>query len=292
MSRIHVRTCLHATHTSFAALAIAALLSLSGCAPASQHGASRYFEGKALELAIASERGDAKEIARLMKDEGVNPDKIFSSKEGVPLIAWPLRAENLDGLRAMLENGADPNARIVKHLHGEDYHFNNAMVYASKMEDPRYLKLLMEHGGDGNTRNSNNEMLLLQAFIAGNKWKNVQTLVEQGARINEENFGRGDSILSYYAGRGGFKQAYWLIEHGADPTLPTTSVIDPAAPPKYAMVEDIYWGITTPDNLPWQKKCQQWLIARGIPRPPMPEHIRRTREAFKFPSREEDIPLL
>ncbi|HBS54502.1 MAG TPA: hypothetical protein DEA38_02070 [Stenotrophomonas sp.] len=265
---------------------------LSGCAPASQHGASRYFEGKALELAIASERGDAKEIARLMKDEGVNPDKIFSSKEGVPLIAWPLRAENLDGLRAMLENGADPNARIVKHLHGKDFHFDNAMVYATGMEDPRYLKLLMEHGGDGNTRNSNNEMLLFQAFISGNKWQNVQTLIEQGARINEQNFDRGDSILSYYTTRGGFKQAYWLIEHGADPTLSTTNLVDPTKPPRTKMVDDIYWEITTPDNLPWQKKCQQWLIARGIPRPPMPEHIRKKREAFKFPSREEDIPLL
>jgi len=37
--------------------------------------------------------------------------------------------------------------------------------------------------------------------------------------------------------------------------------------------------------------CQQGLAERGIPRPPMSEQIRREREAFTFPSREEDIPL-
>ncbi|HBS54504.1 MAG TPA: hypothetical protein DEA38_02080 [Stenotrophomonas sp.] len=275
------------------ALLAAILVLLCSCAPASQHGASRYFEGKALELAIASERGDAKEIARLMKDEGVNPDKIFSRKEGVPLIAWPLRAENLDGLRAMLENGADPNARMVKKIEGKDFRFNNAMVYAAKMEDPRYLKLLLQHGGDGSTRNSNNQILLFQAFMAGNKWQNVKALVENGAKVNEENYaGGGDSILSLYTGRGGFEQAYWLLQHGADPTLPTEDLVNPEAPPRTQMIEDIYWEITTPDNLPWQKKCQQWLADRNIPRPPMPEHIRKKREAFKFPSREEDIPLL
>ena len=58
------------------------------------------------------------------------------------------------------------------------------------------------------------------------------------------------------------------------------------------IAEHIFWGITTPDLLPWQKKCQLWLVARGIPRPPMPKGIRDKREAFGFPTKEEDIPLL
>jgi len=237
-------------HLVLPALLTTVLILLSACAPQSLHGAEAYFEGKALELAVASGRGDAETIKRFMKDEGVNPDKIFSSRDGIPLLAWPLFTENLNGLRAMLENGADPNAREVRKMNGTEIHFNNVMVYAAKMDDPHYLKLLLKHGGDGNTRNSNNEMLLFQAFIAGNQWQNVRTLIEQGARINEENFGRGDSVLSLYTARGGFKQAYWLIEHGADPTLPTTNLVDPTKPPRTQMVDDIYWEITTPDNLP------------------------------------------
>lgn len=267
-------------------------LHLTSCAASSAHGAGQYFEGKALELAIASEGGDAVAIQRLMKDEGVNPDVEFSKRDGIPLVAWPLRAQNLEGLRAMLENGADPNARQAKMMNGQNVRFDNAMVYAAEMEDSRYLALLLEHGGDPDTRNSNNETLLYQAFISGNQWQNVQLLVENGADINESNRGSADTVLSWYTTRGAFKHAYWLLEHGADPTIMLTPPKVSGKPDRMVMAEHIYWEITTPDLLPWQKKCQQWLIARGIPRPPMPSGIRAKREAFKYPSREEDIPLL
>lgn len=289
-----MRTSLHTMMTK-ALLAAAWLLLFmtNGCAAPSSHGATNYFDGKALELAIASEKGDADTIRRLIKDEGVDPNNTFSSQEGIPLIAWSLRAENLEGLRALLDNGADPNAREFKLVKGRKLGFNNAMVYAAKIDDPRFLELLLKRGGDPNTRNSANETLLLQAFLSGNQWKNIQTLIQHGARINESSLSKGDdTVLSWYTGRGGFNYAYWLLERGADPTIAQRISDDSKTPPRQMMVEDIYWEITTPDLLPWQKKCQQWLIDRGIPRPPMPEHIRRKREAFGFPTKEEDIPLL
>jgi len=277
---------------AYPALLAAALFLIPGCTPQSTHGASDYFKGKALELAVASEQGDADKITRLVKDEGVDPDKVFARDAGIPLVAWPLLAKNLDGLRALLDNGADPNARVYKTVDGRRLGYNNAMVYAAKMDDPRFLELLLKHGGDPNTRNSANETLLLQAFLSGNQWKNVQVLVENGANINESSLKSlgDDTVLSWYTTRGGFDYAYWLLEHGADPAIAKPE--GSSQPGRQKMVEDIYWEITTPDNLPWQKKCQQWLAERNIPRPPMPEHIRRKREAFKFPSKEEDIPLL
>lgn len=270
------------------------LLLVTGCSGTSAHGADGYFEGAALRLAIAAESGDADAIRHLVKDEGVNPDKAFSTRDGIPLIAWPLRARNIEGLKVLLDVGADPNARESKQMNGELIRFDNAMVYAAKMDDPRFLELLLKHGGDPNTRNVNNETLLFQAFISGNQWKNVQTLVKNGADVNGSNRRSlgDDTVLSWYTGRGGFDYAYWLLEHGADPTIPEQVSESSGKSARQLMVEDIYWEITTPDNLPWQKKCQQWLAERNIPRPPMPEHIRRKREAFKFPSREEDIPLL
>jgi len=269
-----------------------ALLLATGCSVSSAHGASDYFDGGALRLAIAAEHGDVESIQRLIKDEKIDPDKTFSNRDGIPLIAWPLRARNIEGLRALLEAGADPNARESKQMNGELIRFDNAMVYAAKMDDPRYLELLLKHGGNPNTRNVNNETLLLQAFLSGNQWKNVQVLVENGANINESSLKSlgDDTVLSWYTTRGGFDYAYWLLEHGADPAIAKPE--GSSQPGRQKMVEDIYWEITTPDNLPWQKKCQQWLAERNIPRPPMPEHIRRKREAFKFPSKEEDIPLL
>lgn len=269
-----------------------ALFLATGCSASSAHRANDYFEGGALRLAIAAENGDVETIQRLIKDEKIDPDKTFSNRDGIPLIAWPLRARNIEGLRALLEAGADPNASESKQMNGELIKFDNAMVYAAKMDDPRFLELLLRHGGNPNTRNVNNETLLLQAFLSGNQWKNVQVLVENGADINESNLKSlgDDTVLSWYTTRGGFDYAYWLLEHGADPAIAKPE--GSSQPGRQKMVEDIYWEVTTPDNLPWQKKCQQWLIERNIPRPPMPEHIRRKREAFKFPSREEDIPLL
>ncbi|HDS1038211.1 TPA: ankyrin repeat domain-containing protein [Stenotrophomonas maltophilia] len=279
-------------HLVLPALLATVLTLLSACVPQSMHGAEAYFEGKALELAVASEQADIEAITHLMKDEGVDPDKIFAREAGIPLVAWPLRAKNLQGLQLLLENGADPNARDVRKMNGQEIHFNNALVYAAKMDDPRFLDALLKHGGDPNTRNSNHETLMYQAFISCNQWKNIQLLVENGARVNEPNLGKNDTVLSLYTGRGGFDYAYWLLEHGADPTISLPPIEGTTQSPRQVMVEDIYWEITTPDNLPWQKKCQQWLADRNIPQPPMPEHIRRKREAFKFPSREEDIPLL
>ncbi|MBT2767892.1 ankyrin repeat domain-containing protein [Stenotrophomonas sp. ISL-67] len=268
------------------------LLALSGCTASSPHGAVDYFDGQALELAIATEGGDTQTIRRLIKDEGVDPDKTFAKRDGIPLVAWPFRAGNLEGLRSLLENGADPNAREVKQVEGRELRFNNAMVYAAKMDDPRFLALLLKHGGDPNTRNSGNETLLFQAFISGNQWENVKLLIENGANINEANRGSADTVLSWYTTRGGFEHAYWLLKHGADPTIMLTPPKVSGKPDRMIMAEHIYWGITTPDLLSWQKKCQQWLVERNIPQPSMPDGIRQKREAFGFPTKEEDIPLL
>ncbi len=275
-----------------ASVAWLTLFLVNGCAASSAHGAADYFDGKVLQLAIASEQGDSDTITRLVSDDGVTPDSAFSREDGIPLLAWPLRARNLDGLRALLKNGADPNARMYKDVDGRRIGYNNAMVYAAKLDDPRFLELLLEHGGDPNTRSSNNETLMYLAFLSGNQWKNVQLLIEKGANINSPNHAADDTILSSYTSRGGFDSAYWLLEHGADPTLELAPLPGSDQSARQLMVEDIYWEITTPDLLPWQKKCQQWLVERNIPRPPMPGNIKKKREAFGFPTEEKDIPLL
>ncbi|WP_049624058.1 ankyrin repeat domain-containing protein, partial [Frateuria defendens] len=123
---------------------------------------------------------------------------------------------NPAGLKAMLDNGADPNARkpghtVRKFADGsvsDHFDYDNAMVWAAKQDDPVYLKLLLDHGGDPNAQNTNEENLLFQSFIWHNQWKNVQLLVERGANINNKS--NGTTILSDYAFAGGFEQTYWL----------------------------------------------------------------------------------
>jgi ankyrin repeat protein len=287
------------------------LLLLAGCsmpsaspAPSqeSEYDLSAAFKDpKAQALALAAEHGDVKEVQRLMKQEGVNPDVIFSDDDsGMPLVAWPVFTHNADGLKAMLENGANPNARkpghnVTKFEDGsvaDHFDYSNAMVWAAKQDDPIYLKLLLDHGGDPNTRNTNDENLLFQAFIWHNQKQNVKLLVERGANVNGEA-GMAGSILSHYTKFADFDMAYFLLQHGADPAYKDLiKQPDPPAPARYLIVEDIFWYPSKSKDPEWQRKCQQWLLQHGFKRPPIPDYYRNMRKDFNLPYEEKDIPLL
>jgi ankyrin repeat protein len=285
------------------ALLACLLLSLPGCGfdlsasqPRSRYQASleRAFpDPRAQALAIAAERGDATEVRRLMQDEGVDPDVIFGGQNGgMPLLAWPIYSGSPEGLRAMLEAGADPNAKkpFPVRSGSSPQYYGNAMVWAAEQDDPVYLGILLDHGGDPDTRNANGEALLFHAFIKQNKWRNVQLLVERGADVDIEA-SPASTILTTYAARGGFMMAHWLLERGADPTL-DYALDEPVRSPDSHAIEAIFWHPGNPDDPTWQRKCQHWLLGHGFERPPMPQHYRLMRERLGFPHDEAEIPLL
>lgn len=262
--------------------------------------ATWYPDPKAQMLAVAAERGDAEAVRRLMKDEGVDPDKIFSqgAEPGRPLLVWPILNNSPAGLKAMLENGADPNAAVLHPAQDDERfkgrHINNAMVFAAKADDPVYLKLLLDHGGDPNTRNSNGETLMYQALIMGEGWEKVKLLVERGADVNTPDAGGGQPIIEEYTDFADFQQVYWLLEHGADPTL---QYIGDAAPQPVIHREDshvinaIFWYPVRSGYSVWQQKCQAWLLKRGFKRPPMWEYLRKMREKFNVTTDPAQVPL-
>lgn len=254
--------------------------------------ASNYFQGKALELAEAVDRNDAADVHRLIKQEGVNPDVIFD-ESAMPMVAWPIFSKNLPGLKLLLDNGANPNARRVDAQRASGQQRNNALVFAAGDADSRYLAMLLKYGGDPNTYNSNGETLTHVAFLR-DQWKNVQLLVENGANINEglyvpEDY---DTVASWYSGMGDFDKVYWLLQHGADPTKRMIAPAQSANAGRMPILESIFWLPVKPQMIEWQRKCQQLLADRGIRRPPMPAYIKQKRQQLNLPSEEKDIPLL
>lgn len=277
----------------------ASLVALSGCVlalpPADPTGeraaAARVFEDPKLQaLAVAASSGDAAAVRRLMRDEGVDPDDVFWGRDGgIPMLAWPIYRGNPDGLRAMLENGADPNAKTrYPSDDGITRYHANAMVWAVRQTDPIYLQILLDHGGDPDTRNPNRETLLYEAFLQDG-WEHVQLLVKRGADVNARS-SPGKTIIDSYALFGAFQMVYWLLEHGADPSI-QFSYGDPVQRADSHVIEAIFWHHGNPGDPEWQVKCQRWLMAKGFERPPMPEYHRRKREALGFPHSEDQIPL-
>lgn len=284
------------------------LCALAGCGAAPPAEGQRlpwdpgdYFQGQALQLALATDRHKAEQVRWLIRDQGVNPDRLFD-KGDMPLVAWPVFNENPEGLRLLLENGADPNARKHEPQRRRGQYRNNALVLAARSKNPVYLKLLLEHGGDPNTLSSNEESLLHVAYQAG-QWRNVQLLVQRGARINEPLFAQSeggqalghDTVLNWYASLGNFDKAYWLLQHGADPArrmwLPAETPDRAKQAQRMPILEDIFWLPVKPEMAAWQRKCQTYALARGLKPPPMPSAIKASRKGLGLPTEERDIPL-
>ncbi|WP_343226328.1 ankyrin repeat domain-containing protein [Marilutibacter chinensis] len=267
---------------------------------ARQRAEGVFDDPRAQALAVAAELNRTDEMRRLMRDEGVDPDLFFGKQnDRLPLVAWPILARSPEGLKAMLENGADPNARspdqrVTKHDDGSGgtYFLGiTALQVAAPLDDQTYLKLLLEHGADPDTPTRGTESMLYYAKVNGAPWSSIQMLIERGAKVTGYA-GMGASIIGSYASFADFDKVYWLLEHGADPMDPADH--GPSLPPPQSHVIDhIYWyPAKTADGRRWQRKSQLWLLEHGYPQPEkMSDHIRKTRADFGCPTDEKDIPL-
>jgi ankyrin repeat protein len=238
----------------------------------------QHFKGVDLKLAEAAARGDTVEVARLIRSEHANPNAI--STEGMPLLLWPVQTRNVDGTRALLDNGANPNQTIPR--------FGAPIVLVAQLDDPSWLRLFLDHGGDPDLRNADDEPLTRVAMLAGH-WASVQLLIERGANVDAGVHGNETrTALGFYAGGGQFDKVHWLLEHGADPTLKLAQapVAERIGAP--VILESIYWypidASKFPDGAQWQRKAQQWLRTHGISEvPPEPASMRKQRESMGLP---------
>ena len=229
----------------------------------------RHFSGPELELARAAAAGKREEVARLVR-AGADPNAV--SAGGLPLIAWPILQDNVDGVASLLDNGANPNRAVPA--------AGTVMVWAAKAPNPRILDAFLEHGGDAEAGSADREPLTRVAALAG-RWDNVQRLVGHGAAVDAAaQDDDGDTLLAYYSA-GQFDKAHWLLEHGADPGHRIAKSAVAQRIGTQPIVENIYWWPVQAGRFPelaqWQRRCQDLLAARGFAAPAEPAHLARLR---------------
>ncbi len=237
----------------------------------------KHFRGADLELAEAAARGDVAAVAELIRS-GANPNAL--SGEGMPLLLVPVQRGSLPGATALLDNGANPNLSIPR--------FGNPMVLVAKLEDPRWLRLFLDHGGNANARDADEEPLTRVAMLAG-QWPSLQLLIERGADVDAAVPGvPSRTPLAFYAGSGQFEHVVWLLQHGADPSLRLQQAANEERVGAAPILEAIYWypidATQFAQGAEWQRKAQQWLLKNGISEVPAePDSMRKLRESKKLP---------
>ena len=151
---------------------------------------------------------------------------------GADLLKWSLVHFCLECFETLLERGADIDRPPVGGYTGEFEQLLMKPVMelaASSWKDPRYLSLLLRHGGDPNALDVYGNRTILHIAPVFSGVEHARLLVEAGADIHaRENLSLSTPLHTVVLADL-YDTAYYLLEQGADPTLENetgSSVVD------------------------------------------------------------------
>lgn len=141
------------------------------------------------DLAKAIEDEDVILINQLVIEKKL-PVDYQESKFGNTLLMLAIENNDYESVKALLDLGADPNI-------ADNYQGSTPMHDAAKNEDPKYLKILIEHQGNPNVIESKpiteddqgreTPLNVAISYTSGNNLEKVKLLVKAGADINFYN---------------------------------------------------------------------------------------------------------
>ncbi len=120
-------------------------------------------------LAEAIAAGDRARV----RDLADSVDLSSCGDKRVTLLQWALLNQNLDGLNALLDAGADPSQP------GMDG--DTVVHYAAKANDAAYLRALLAHGVDPDVVNANSGASPLHGALKGERLEQFRALLAAGA---------------------------------------------------------------------------------------------------------------
>lgn len=166
-------------------------------------------------------------------------------------------------ITSLLKNGADPNLRITTPDASPGVRGQSAVTMVAGAPDNDYIRILLDHGGDPNAKNSDGDPILItMELMSPRNYGGIDLLLERGAEIDATD-SSGATVTKIMALLGDFEHVYYMLQRGADYTKKTSYGSDVAA--------DVFgYKIDRskhPEAYEWQRKCKEFLLAHGVTDP-------------------------
>jgi ankyrin repeat protein len=212
--------------------------------------ADMFKDAKEVALVEAATGGDAAKV-KSVASHGGNVNAV--SSEGPSPLLWAIHADNLAGVRALLEAGADPNLRMDP-LDGL-----TALEVVISNGHSEMLRLMLAHGADPNLVPSDRaaERSLLATAAFEGYLENVKLLVQAGAEINFRDEHHQSAVQAAIDG-GHYEVVLYLLEHGFNTALDQVAA-------------DTQTSKVSAEREPDRQKVINWLQAHGVKYPSYPE---------------------
>lgn len=176
--------------------------------------ASAYFDaGPQRDLAQAAADGDIEGMEQALA-AGAEVDAV--GNDGMTPLYWAMARYSPEGMKFLLEHGADPNryTRLPEHY---DRPKTAAMWLAIRMDDPIYLRTLLEYGGNPDLQWKSDSISILTYAVSEPLFV-TELLVKYDANVNHSSAFNGKTPLFSAMTGSRFDIALHLLRAGADPT--------------------------------------------------------------------------
>ena len=164
------------------------------------------YQNKSIQaLAEAAGAGDVKAIDRFFSAGG---DINAKGTNGMPVLFWPLRERNKKGFLKLLQLGADPD---------QQWNTGSSITeLVAGLEDPDYLKMVLNAGGDPNLTNAKSHKTPIFQAVKFGFTENIKILLDFGADIDNATNSAQETPVSDALAIGDYKTALFLAKSGAN----------------------------------------------------------------------------
>jgi ankyrin repeat protein len=190
---------------------MAMMMQAAGCSEleiSGKNAADVFKDPQTLALVDAACHGDLSKIDALVK-QGANVNA--TGYRDTTVLAWTMGAcHSHRGAERLLNLGANPNYKMEGDL--------SVTWLAAGSSDPKWLPMVLAHGGDPNIKAASGFETALSSAIEQDRMQNVKLLLERGADVNERYDGSSTAATDA-AALAKFDVVEMLLKHGYDYNL-------------------------------------------------------------------------